>query len=192
MYYGHPYWYAVHPYYMYPQVADNRFIYPNDQEAFRDGDEFDEDMERRDYGRRPYVVNIERATRRNNAYRSALWTGRHLQVTLMSLRSREEIGFERHPQTDQLIKIEQGRGLIQIGDSRQRLEVEQQVRQGDAIMIPAGKWHNLTNIGRESLKLYSIYAPPEHPFGTVQQTKQNAGNHHHPPYHHREDEEELE
>lgn len=185
MYYGHPYWYPVPPYYMYPQVADKRYIYPYEHEGFGRNDHIEEEMERRDHGRRPYVVNIDKMTERNNAYLTTLWTGRRLQVLLMSLKAGEETGFERHAQNEEFIKIKEGRGYIQIGDSKHRLDVQQHVRKGDAIMIPAGKWHNLTNIGREPLKVYAIYAPPEHPYGTVQQTKKGSMNKpHDPPHHH--------
>lgn len=179
MYYRHPYWFTTPPYYVYPQVSEEYYMYPQREEVNREYEEFEEEMDRRDYGRRPYVVNMDRAVRRNQAYRSALWTGRRLQVVLMSLRGGEEIGFERHRQTDQFIQVVQGRGLIQIGDSRHHLDVEQHVRKDDAIMIPAGKWHNLKNIGREPLKIFTIYAPPEHPYGTVEQSKKGTTHHSH-------------
>ncbi|NIK12636.1 cupin domain-containing protein [Alkalibacillus almallahensis] len=133
-------------------------------------------QDRVDYGPNPYVVNIERATMMNPYYRRALWTGEYLQLTLMSIAPGDDIGLERHQNHDQFIRIEGGRGLVQMGDRRDRPNFEREVRDNDAIFIPAGKWHNLTNIGRSPLKLYSIYAPPEHPRGTVHETKQDASH----------------
>lgn len=127
-----------------------------------------------DHGPNPYVVDIEKATKRNRNFRTAIWTGRHLQVTVMSLNVGEDIGLEVHRNTDQFIRIEEGQGLVQIGDSRHQLTFTRRVSDDDAIMIPAGKWHNVINTGNKPLKLYSIYAPPEHPHGTVHPTKKEA------------------
>lgn len=127
-----------------------------------------------DYGGEPFVVDIEEITKQNNHFRTALWTGDHLQVTLMSIDIGEDIGLEVHPTLDQFLRIEHGQGMVQMGDSKDRLDFEEQVFDDYAIVIPAGKWHNLTNTGNQPLKLYSIYAPPEHPFGTVHETKDIA------------------
>jgi mannose-6-phosphate isomerase-like protein (cupin superfamily) len=128
----------------------------------------------KDYGKKPYVVNIDKATKQNNTYRTALWTGEHLQVTLMSINVGDDIGLEVHPTTDQFIRIEEGQGLVQMGDSKDQVDFEKKVYDDYAIMIPAGKWHNLINTGKKPLKVYAIYAPPEHPFGTVHKTKADA------------------
>ena len=127
-----------------------------------------------DYGPNPYVVNINEATKQNNTYRTALWTGPHLQVTLMSIDIGGDIGLEMHPDVDQFLRIEQGQGIVQMGQSKDNLSFQRQVVDDSAIMIPAGTWHNLTNTGNTPLKLYSIYAPPNHPFGTVHVTKADA------------------
>ncbi|SDH27882.1 Mannose-6-phosphate isomerase, cupin superfamily [Alteribacillus persepolensis] len=127
-----------------------------------------------DYGSQPFVVNIEEATTQNNTFRTALWTGEHLQVTVMSIDVGDDIGLEIHPDVDQFLRIEQGQGLVQMGETQDQLPFETRVRDDDAIMVPAGMWHNLTNIGNVPLKLYTIYAPPEHPYGTVHQTKADA------------------
>jgi len=148
--YGHQW---VHP------IWNGRYYYPYRAVALQD------------YGTRPLVVDIDRATKQNNNYRTALWTGKHLQVTLMSLNVGEDIGLEVHPATDQFIRIEEGQGFVQMGDSRDQLEFQAMAYEGYAIMVPAGKWHNVTNTGNRPLKVYSIYAPPQHPFGTVQETK---------------------
>ena len=92
----------------------------------------------------------------------------------MSLNVGEDIGLEMHPDVDQFIRVEQGQGIVQMGKSRDNLTIERHVYDDSAIMLPAGTWHNLTNTGTIPLKLYSIYAPPNHPFGTVHTTKADA------------------
>ncbi|WP_445900264.1 cupin domain-containing protein [Desulfitobacterium sp. THU1] len=132
----------------------------------------------RDCGPNPFVVNIEQATLQNNTFRTTLWTGSHLQLTLMSINVGDSIGLEIHPNVDQFLRIEQGQGLVMMGDSRDRLYYQQGVGDNYAVFIPAGKWHNVINTGRVPLKLYSIYAPPQHPHGTVHVTKRDAEEHH--------------
>lgn len=128
----------------------------------------------KDYGAEPFVVNINKATKQNNTYRTALWTGAHLQVTLMSLNVGEDIGLEMHPNVDQFLRVEQGQGIVQMGKSKDNLSFERNIYDDSAIMLPAGTWHNVINTGNIPLKLYSIYAPPNHPFGTVHVTKADA------------------
>ncbi|MDF2650545.1 MAG: cupin [Paenibacillus sp.] len=127
-----------------------------------------------DHGTKPYVVNIEHVTKANDTYRTAIWTGKYFQVTVMSINVGDDIGLEVHPTTDQFIRIEQGQGLVQMGDTKDNLSFTKAAHEGDAIMVPAGQWHNVTNTGNTPLKVYVIYAPPHHPFGTVQQTKAEA------------------
>jgi mannose-6-phosphate isomerase-like protein (cupin superfamily) len=129
---------------------------------------------RKDYGPEPYVVNIEEATKQNSTYRTALWTGEHLQVTLMSINVGEDIGLEVHPSNDQFLRIEQGQGIVQMGEDKDNLEFEEEFFDQYAIMIPAGKWHNITNKGDIPLKIYAIYGPPKHPHGVVHETKADA------------------
>lgn len=131
-------------------------------------------VEIKDYGKEPFVVNINTATKQNNTFRTALWTGTHLQVTLMSIDVGEDIGLEMHPDLDQFLRIEDGHGIVQMGDSKDELTFQERVSDDSAIMVPAGKWHNVTNTGNKPLKIYSIYAPPQHPFGTVHKTKAEA------------------
>lgn len=128
----------------------------------------------KDYGPEPFVVNIEEAAEQNNAFRRALWTGKHLQLTLMSIRVGEDIGIEIHPNLDQFIRIEDGHGLVKMGDKKDKLDFQRYVSEDYAVIIPAGKWHNLINVGNKPLKLYSIYAPPQHKHGTVHKTKADA------------------
>lgn len=128
----------------------------------------------RDYGPQPCVINIDRLAKQNPYYRTALWTGKYLQVTLMSIPVRGDIGLERHPDLDQLIRIESGTALVMIGDRSSALTYRQRADRDYAIMIPAGTWHNVINIGNTPLKFYSVYAPPQHPFGVVHKTKAEA------------------
>lgn len=128
----------------------------------------------KDYGTEPFVVNIEQAAEQNSTFRTTLWTGSNLQVTLMSLNVGEEIGLEVHPTVDQFLRIEDGQGIVQMGDRKENLYFQRRVYEDSAIMVPAGTWHNLINTGNKPLKLYTIYAPPEHPFGTVHKTKAEA------------------
>lgn len=128
----------------------------------------------KDYGPQPFVINIDEATKRNNNYRTTLWTGNHLQLTLMSIKPGEDIGLEVHPKIDQFIRVEEGEGLAQMGPSKNKLNYQRKVYDGFAIFIPAGTWHNVVNTGNRPLKLYSIYAPPQHPHGTVHVTKASA------------------
>jgi mannose-6-phosphate isomerase-like protein (cupin superfamily) len=127
-----------------------------------------------DYGPNPFVININEATKQNNTFRTALWTGTQFQVTLMSLNVGEDIGLEMHPNVDQFLRIEQGQGIVQMGKTKDNLNFQRYVYDDSAIVIPAGTWHNLTNTGNTPLKLYSLYAPPNHPFGTVHVTKADA------------------
>ena len=124
-----------------------------------------------DYGPNPFTINISNAAMNNDTFRTALWTGNNLQLTLMSIPAGEEIGVEVHPDDDQFLHIESGRGVVQMGKQMDNLNFQQPVFVDSAIFVPAGIWHNIINTGNIPLKLYSIYAPPHHPWGTVHQTK---------------------
>lgn len=125
----------------------------------------------KDYGREPFVIDIEKATKQNDNFRTALWTGENLQVTLMSIMPGDDIGLEVHNNVDQFLRIEEGQGLVKMGPREDMLNFQERVYDDFAIMVPAGVWHNLINTGNKPLKIYTIYAPPEHPFGTVHETK---------------------
>lgn len=127
-----------------------------------------------DEGPDPYVVNIEKATLANDTFRTALWTGNHLQMTVMSIPPGGEVGLEMHDDRDQFLRVEAGRARVQMGPAEKDLPFDREVEDDWAIIVPAGQWHNVTNVGDEPLKLYSLYAPPEHPKGTVHQTKAEA------------------
>jgi len=152
--------YGVYPHWM-NQLAYNPDIWRNF-------------IELKDYGPEPFAIDIEEATKQNNNFRIALWTGKHLQLTLMSIGVGEDIGLEVHPNLDQFIRIEEGQGIVMMGDSRDNLNFRARVYEDYIFIIPAGKWHNLINTGNKPIKLYSIYAPPQHPRGTVHRTKEDA------------------
>ena len=128
----------------------------------------------RDYGGEPFVFNIDHATNMNKNFRTALWTGRDMQLTLMSIPKRGEIGVEMHDDVDQFIRVERGRAMVYMGSDQTTLQEVGCIDGNYAILIPAGTWHNVVNIGNSPLKLYSLYAPTKHPFGTVHQTKEDA------------------
>ena len=129
----------------------------------------------KDHGKKPYVVNIEDATLQNENYRTTIWTGEKLQVTVMTIQPNDDIGLEVHHGIDQFIRIEEGDGLCVMGDSEDDLYFEQKVSDDDAVFVPADKWHNITNTG-DKLKLYTIYAGPDHLPGTVHPTHEDAKN----------------
>jgi mannose-6-phosphate isomerase-like protein (cupin superfamily) len=130
--------------------------------------------DRNDYGPNPFILNIEEATVENSAFRVAKWTGSQMQMTLMSIEPGDDIGLEVHHDHDQFLRIESGIGFAQIGPDADNFSLEKDVEDDDAIFIPAGSWHNVTNTGDKPLKLYSIYAPSEHAHGTVHETKEEA------------------
>ncbi|HHX71975.1 MAG TPA: cupin domain-containing protein [Clostridiales bacterium] len=127
-----------------------------------------------DQGGKPYVVNLARVVRQNNTFRTALWTGDHLQLTIMSIKPGDDIGLEIHPDDDQMIGVEDGTAIVQMGPHKDKLTFRAEVSSGYAIFVPAGTWHNIINTGRRPLKVFSVYAPPHHPFGTIHETKADA------------------
>ena len=133
----------------------------------------------KEHGAEPIVFDIEDVTDRNENFRTAFWTGTHLQMTLMVLQPGEDIGLELHTQTDQFIRVESGEGVVYMGDTEESLDFEQPIKEDFAVFIPAGKWHNLKNTGEEPLKLYSIYAPVEHEHGTIHKTREEGIQHDH-------------
>ena len=92
----------------------------------------------------------------------------------MSIKAGEDIGLEIHPDLDQFIRIEEGQGIVKMGNRQDKLDFQEEVYDDFAFIIPAGEWHNLINTGYKPLKLYSIYAPPQHPRGTVHETREIA------------------
>lgn len=118
--------------------------------------------------KRGYCDNIERQTVENEDFRRVLYTGRNLQLVLMTLQPGEEIGEEVHEEIDQFFRIEEGEGVIDIDGRENRVEDD------FAVIVPAGSRHNVRNIGSAPLRLYTLYGPPEHKDGVVQSTKAEA------------------
>lgn len=127
-------------------------------------------MDTADYGKQPYVVDIENLTLNNSAFRVAKWTGKNLQMTVMAIQPGGEVGLEKHDTHDQFLRIEQGSAKIVMGLIKDKLDFDQLAEADFAIFVPAGYWHNIINTGSNDLKLYSIYAPCEHPKGTIHKT----------------------
>ncbi len=128
----------------------------------------------KDYGKTPTVLDIDAYTLSNTNFRTTLWTGEKLQVTLMAIPVGGEIGLELHPDTEQFLRIEEGDAKVMMGDSKDSLTFVRTAGKDFAIFVPAGKWHNLINVGDKPLKLYSIYSPVEHPQETIHKTYQEA------------------
>jgi len=139
-------------------------------------------LEYKDFGPEIFVFDMEEYTLQNKSYRHALWTGTTLQLSLMSLEKGEDIGAEIHHNIEQFIRVESGKGVVMLGDSEDNMDYRVEMEDDMAVIIPAGKWHNIVNTGDEPLKLYSIYGPAEHPHGTVHKTHEEgmeAHHHHH-------------
>lgn len=134
------------------------------------------DIPLRDYGPSPYVTNVTMASIHNTNFRTTLWTGAYIQMTLMSIPPCGEVGLEIHPDNDQLIRIEQGRAFVKMGKYKDDLSFTQHAGRDDVIFIPAGTWHNIINTEKAALKLSVLYAPPHHPKGTIHRTKADADN----------------
>jgi len=132
-----------------------------------------------DHGKRPWIMDIEEATINNDNFRTAKWTGNVLQLTLMSIEPGGEIGLEMHEGMDQFIRIEEGTARVVMGLSEDSLAFDEEVSDDWAIFIPDGYWHNIINTGEGELKLYAIYAPPEHPMATIHPTYEDAEEDHH-------------
>lgn len=115
-----------------------------------------------------FITDIEHATDENNDFRHVLFTGPHMQLVLMALQPGEEIGEEVHEDTDQFFRVETGQGAVVIEG------VATDIREGAGIVVAAGTRHNIKNTGDETLRLYTLYAPPEHADGTVRRTKADA------------------
>lgn len=117
-----------------------------------------------------YVGPIEKQTLKNDYFRQVIFTGKHTQLVLMCLKGGEEIGKEVHPDVDQFFRIEKGEARFIFNEKEEHV-----VHDGDAVIVPAGTYHNVINASKtEPLRLYTLYSPPNHPDGTVHKTKQEA------------------
>ena len=115
-----------------------------------------------------FVADIEELTEENSDFRRVLYTGKNLQLVLMAIQPGEEIGEETHADRDQFFRVEKGKGEVWIDGHRSKIKSD------DAIVVPAGARHNIVNTGDKPLRLYTLYAPPEHRDGTLQATKADA------------------
>lgn len=115
-----------------------------------------------------FIDDIEKLTKENNFFRKVLFTGKHSQLVVMSLKPGEEIGLEVHDNVDQFFRVDEGEGEVTIDGKKS------QIKDGFAVVVPAGSKHNIVNTGDTDLKLYTIYSPPNHPDGTIHKTYQEA------------------
>ncbi len=116
-----------------------------------------------------FAEDIKKLTKENTNFRKVLHTGQHSQIVAMSIPVGGDIGEEVHSNTDQILFFVDGEGEAIINDETKRVE------EHDVVFVPAGTRHNFKNIGNEDLKLFTVYAPPEHPDGTIHKTKDEAG-----------------
>ncbi len=121
-----------------------------------------------------WIDDIARLTLGNEQFRAVIHTGEHTQLTVMRLGPGEEIGWESHGHLDQFLRIEQGRARVEFGRTGDAVDETREVEDDWGVIVPAGVWHNVVNIGIDDVKLYSLYSPPEHPDGTVHHTKADA------------------
>lgn len=116
-----------------------------------------------------FKSNIEKDTLKNKSFRKVLYTSKHSQLVLMSLKPKEDIGEEVHPENDQFLRFEGGRGRVEVDGNKYS------VKDGDAVVIPSGAKHNVINTSAsEELKIYTIYSPPHHKDQIVRKTKEEA------------------
>src|SRR5918993_3663494 len=121
-----------------------------------------------------WIADIEAATLANTDFRRVLFTRSHLQLTVMSIPVGESVGWEMHDHLDQFLRVEAGRGTLKLGRAEDDVAETYPVEDDWAMIIPAGTWHDVVNDSDAPLQLYSLYAPPEHPDGTVHVTKADA------------------
>jgi mannose-6-phosphate isomerase-like protein (cupin superfamily) len=117
-----------------------------------------------------YFESIEKQTLKNKYFRQVLFTGKHTQLVVMCLKAGEEIGNEVHQNVDQFFRIEKGKFKFVLNNGKET----HVARNGDAVIVPAGTWHNVINVSKGKSKLYTIYSPPNHPAGTIHKTKKDA------------------
>ena len=121
-----------------------------------------------------YFIDITQATKQNVSYRNTLWTGDHLQLVAMHLHAREETEIDNHSNGDILLNIIQGYGLLLVGDKIDQMSTKKSLSRNFSIIIPAGTFHKLINLGKVPLKFNLIYTAPRHPPGTVHDTPRDA------------------
>lgn len=129
-----------------------------------------------DHGPNPFVVNIEDRTLGNSLFRDTLWSGKYLQLTVMTIPPGGEVGGEIHDDHDQFIRVEEGTAQVVMGTSAEEITFDEQIGDDWVALIPAGVYHNILNAGDAALKLYSLYGPPEHRPGTQHATFAEAAH----------------
>ena len=121
-----------------------------------------------------WVGNIEDETLSNENFRTVLFTGANIQLTVMSIPPGGEVGLEMHDHLDQFLRVEKGKAQVTLGPAEDEVDETHDLEDDWVVVVPGGTWHNVINTGGEDLKIYSLYAPPEHPDGTVHETKADA------------------
>jgi mannose-6-phosphate isomerase-like protein (cupin superfamily) len=119
----------------------------------------------------PAVLDLPAASEENDNYREVVWTGKHLQSTIMSIE--DNIGLEIHRDADQVLFIQEGEGTLKVGSNKQKLRTYP-VKEGSVIFVPMGTWHDVVNTEKSPLKLISFYSPPQHAPRLIQATKEEA------------------
>ena len=110
----------------------------------------------------PTVLDLDQVVEQHEDYRTIVWTGEHLQMTSMVIERANSIGLEVHPDTDQMLLVQQGKGMAFLSKSKRGKPKQVPIQAGQAVMVPAGVWHNILNTGRSKLRIVSLYAPPHH------------------------------
>lgn len=131
-------------------------------------------MSIKDIGPAPQSFDLETETVNNPNYRTVAWSGKYLQLTLMSIPVGDDIGLEVHEETDQFLRLDAGKGRVEMGPSKDEVTFTAEVEDGSAIFVPAGTWHNVINVGDEPMKLYTVYAPQHHTPGKIHVTKDDS------------------
>ena len=124
-----------------------------------------------DQGPKPFIFHPCYTSNSNSNFRTTMWTGQNMQLTLMCIPPHSDIGLEIHDDVDQFICITNGKAKICMGNSKNNLQSHSCLNENYALIIPAGTWHNIINVGCGPLNLYSLYAPPQHPYNTVHPRK---------------------
>lgn len=127
-------------------------------------------MEIKDFGGKVHVMNVKDIAKENETFRTAIWTGTKLQMTVMTIAAGVEMGIEVHNTEDQIYRIEKGEGRFESGATKENLDNSVNFEKGDSIFVPAGEWHNIINTGAKAIKMSSVYGPAHHAFGTVHAT----------------------
>ena len=153
-------------------MLKNKISLSNAQEQKPAGGKCSSDDKMEDNGNAPYAFDIYSKVRSNENFRTALWTGSRLQLTEMTIPKGEDIGLEMHDSTDQFLYVVDGAGEVSMGRCKQNQDYKMQISEGYGILVPAGTYHNIKSSDSRPLKLFSIYAPKVHPFGTVTETKE--------------------